>query len=76
MKKVLFLSLVFGGLALTSCKKDYTCECKKNLGGMSWAYTFDINDAKKKDAEAECTYNKVPGVPDVNMDCSVYEAYQ
>lgn len=79
MKKVLFSSLVFGGLALTSCKKDYTCECKFNVVGVpgTMAHTFDINDAKKKDAEAGCTY-KVPGVPesDVNMDCSVYETYQ
>ncbi|WP_107039676.1 hypothetical protein [Brumimicrobium mesophilum] len=26
MKKVLFVGMVFGALALTSCKKDYTCE--------------------------------------------------
>jgi len=69
MKKVLFLSLVFGGLALTSCKKDYECECKYNLGGEPITHTFDIKDVKKKDAEAGCTYN-VPGF-DINVDCSL-----
>lgn len=69
MKKVLFLSLVFGGLALTSCKKDYTCECKYNLGGEAITHKFEIKDAKKKDAEAGCTYN-VPGA-NINVDCSL-----
>ncbi len=29
MKRVFFALAVLSGLALTSCKKDYTCECAK-----------------------------------------------
>ena len=61
MKKVLFVGLFFGALALTSCKKDYTCECKYDLNGSATTHEFAIKDAKKKDAEDACKYN-VPGV--------------
>ena len=52
MKKVLFLSLVFGGLALTSCKKDYTCTCYSPSLNRS-APDIKINGTKKQ-AEDDC----------------------
>ena len=51
MKKVFFIGMLFGGLALTSCKKDYTCECTETSGGSSTSVT--INDTKSN-AEEEC----------------------
>ncbi len=63
MKKVLFVGMVFGALALTSCKKDYTCTFKTpaiDMGGITFPaqeITTDHNDVKKSDAkdlEKEC----------------------
>lgn len=49
MKKVLLIAAV-AAFAMTSCKKDYTCECKA-LGTTASA---QIVDAKKKDAQKAC----------------------
>jgi hypothetical protein len=70
MKKLLFL---FTGIAtaagLTSCKKEYTCECAETSSYTSWnnpadnwdgtnTYTYLLDKQSKKDAEAECvSYN-------------------
>ncbi len=50
MKKVLLVS-AFAVLALASCKKDYTCECK--VAGVTTSTTV-FNDTKKK-AQEKCT---------------------
>lgn len=54
MKKITFLTVVLAGLALASCKKDYTCECTATAGGISATSSVTINDTKKK-AEDACT---------------------
>ena len=49
MKK---LTLILGAVALiamTSCKKDYTCECENSL-----IPSYELKDQKKKDAEDGC----------------------
>lgn len=48
MKKVLFIGLAL--LVLTSCKKDWTCECTS--GDTSGTTT--IKDMTRKDAKEEC----------------------
>ena len=56
MKKVLFVGMLFGAMALTSCKKDYTCECKTttNMEGIAdSSFSETIND-KKDDAKETC----------------------
>ncbi|PWH81371.1 hypothetical protein [Brumimicrobium oceani] len=56
MKKVLFIGMLFGGLALTSCKKDYTCECTTttNMEGIAdTSFSETIND-KKDEAKEKC----------------------
>ena len=59
MKKVLFVGLVFGALALTSCKKDYTCTIK--MPGMADTVVA-YNDLKKADADkAETTCKAASG---------------
>ena len=50
MKKVLFFGAIIAIAGLTSCKKDYDCNCKYN--GVT--YPYKLNDIKKKDAENTC----------------------
>lgn len=50
MKKVLLIAVVGVAFAVTSCKKDYVCECTQG----SSTYSLTIQDAKKKDADAAC----------------------
>ncbi|PWH81369.1 hypothetical protein [Brumimicrobium oceani] len=53
MKKVLFVGMIFGGLALTSCKKDY--KCTYDLGGVEVVDTYDNLDKDEADSkESQC----------------------
>ncbi|NOQ73673.1 MAG: hypothetical protein GQ574_16825 [Crocinitomix sp.] len=53
MKKLLLFSVVLGGLAvMSSCKKDYTCDCTfTSVPELS----IELNKYKKGDAEDACT---------------------
>ena len=53
MKKIIGVAAfaVLGMVALSSCKKDYTCECTLGTTTASTVY----KDIKKKDAESACT---------------------
>jgi hypothetical protein len=53
MKKVLFI-VAISGLALVSCKKDYTCECTSTGGGVSTTVSANTGKMKKSDAETKC----------------------
>jgi hypothetical protein len=58
MKK-LFLSvaaLAFIATSMTSCKKDYDCECKWTdpTDNTTETYTYQLKDVKKKDAKDAC----------------------
>ena len=66
MKKNLIGIFAIGLLTLTSCKKDYTCDCSitttmdyGTVGLDPVVTTADVstplNDYKKKDAEEACT---------------------
>ena len=60
MKKVLFVGMVFGALALTSCKKDYTC----TYGSGDTKVVTEFKDLKKSeadDAEKACTTGLIVG---------------
>jgi len=53
MKKVL-LVLGLGLLALTSCKKDYTCTCE--VGGVESSVEYEgLSKDEADEAEAACT---------------------
>lgn len=57
MKKLLFVFAIAAVGSLASCKKDYTCECTTtdSSGAFETVTTeYDINDAKKSDAEDAC----------------------
>jgi hypothetical protein len=56
MKKVLFIGMIFGGLALTSCKKDYVCDY-----GVDGVPNQEFNDLDKDDAETGETACKLVG---------------
>lgn len=72
MKKTLFiLGLI---LFLTSCKKDYVCECTETPGNTKWEYT--IKGTSKGRAKANCvssSYEDVVGSSTitVNSDCKL-----
>jgi len=55
MKKTLLIAAV-AGLAMASCKKDYTCTCTVPASGSDPAetYTYELKDVKKKDAKDAC----------------------
>jgi len=51
--KNLFILTVFALIALTSCKKDYTCECTGSIDGQVLASeSTTINDTKSNAADA------------------------
>lgn len=51
-KTTLFAFAAFIAVAsFSSCKKDYTCECKTSAGTVT---NIPINDAKKADATDAC----------------------
>ena len=53
MKKLLLVAMIFGGLALTSCKKDYVCTTTvpSFFPGMAPSVTeTPFNDLNKSDA--------------------------
>jgi hypothetical protein len=53
MKKLIVLGLVFGGLAvMSSCKKDYNCDCTFTSGAE---LNIPLDGYKKGDAEDACT---------------------
>lgn len=70
MKKIILLGFAFGALALTSCKKDWTCVCE----GVPIVGTFsdEIKDKTRSDAKSECeSKNTYGGVTVNDMKCSL-----
>ena len=64
MKKILLLTAV-ACMAMTSCKKDYTCECTG--AGLPAGYgSAKYTKVKKKDAQKSCD--------DINTTYQVYGA--
>ncbi|HZH85671.1 MAG TPA: hypothetical protein VFD77_00045 [Brumimicrobium sp.] len=52
MKKVLFVGMVFGALALTSCKKDYTCKHTDSFYDQEYK---DLSKTQATAAKSTCT---------------------
>lgn len=67
MKKIAPIALIalFGALSLTSCKKDYTCECSEN--GV--VYLTTTIHAKKSDAKTACSASSTAG--GTTVSCSL-----
>ena len=49
-----FVAAAVAVISLSSCKKDYICECTFDQAGISGSATTTISDAKKSDAEDAC----------------------
>ena len=58
MKKVIFMGLALAAFAMTSCKKEFQCECTD--GGQVYEKTGKGKDAADACQDAE---QKVLGVP-------------
>lgn len=54
MKKVIVLGLVVAGFTMTSCSKDYTCECTVSGAGLPTTTTSTTLTGKKKDVTTAC----------------------
>lgn len=61
MKKVLFVGMVFGALALTSCKKDYKCTYGDGDTKLVKEYK-DLTKDEAEEQEKDCENNFVEGV--------------
>ncbi|WP_107039675.1 hypothetical protein [Brumimicrobium mesophilum] len=60
MKKVLFVGMVFGALALTSCKKDY--KCTTEVAGVENVETYkDLDKDEADEKKQECETGIVSG---------------
>jgi hypothetical protein len=55
MRKLLFLSAVVVAIGLTSCKKEYTCECvsTETVSGATTTSSVTIK-GKKDEAKEDC----------------------
>ncbi|GAB4453728.1 MAG: hypothetical protein OHK0036_16820 [Bacteroidia bacterium] len=55
MKKVVSIVSAVAVIAtLSSCKKNWTCECTTNCGGTTATFSATSGKMKKKDAETWC----------------------
>jgi hypothetical protein len=52
MRKIVLSLATISLLALTSCKKDWTCECTTTTMGVSASASTTINDTKSNAEEA------------------------
>ena len=74
MKKLLISLVVvaFASFALTSCKKDYTCECEYEMLGVKQTHSFPIEKSSKKDAKDVCSeYATTAGVGGITYNCAL-----
>jgi len=54
VKKLFVIAAAIGLFGMTSCKKDYSCSCAWDVGGVQQAQTWDYGKQKKSDAEDAC----------------------
>jgi Ni/Co efflux regulator RcnB len=71
MKKLVLsiAALALVATTMTSCKKDYTCECTTTALGITVSEEKTINDTKKN-AEAECDKGDL-NVSGITTSCSI-----
>ncbi|MCC6370933.1 MAG: hypothetical protein IT236_08015 [Bacteroidia bacterium] len=73
MKKTILTVAVIAGFAMTSCKKDYTCECvTKDNGTVVSTVSTTINTTKSKAKDA-CSGKATAssGGSTISMECSI-----
>lgn len=52
-KKILLSTLLVSASILTSCKKDYTCECDGSAANLE-TKTYTLSEKSEADAKATC----------------------
>ena len=68
-KKNLFIPILIV-IGLASCKKDYTCECVHNAGGVTSTTTIIYENTKKSDAESACSKNN-SSLGNLSVTCEI-----
>ena len=58
MKKTMLTAGIMLALFLTSCKKDYVCECREDFGTDVVTTKTTITDVNKSGAKANCVSTK------------------
>lgn len=64
MKKISFIAAALIAFSISSCKKDYTCECTQTVTDSSGDVTTDpmynttYRDMKKSNAKSHCQDSK------------------
>ena len=69
MKKIMLVAAV-AVCVLSSCKKDYTCECTTTDNGTVIQTVTYTGKMKKSDSESWCSANKVE-VGSTKMECKL-----
>jgi hypothetical protein len=54
MKKVLYSAAIIGLFSLSSCKKDYSCDCEVTVMGQTTTSSAKIEDSSNSDAKEAC----------------------
>ena len=68
MKKVLFIGMLLGGLALTSCSKDWVCECQYNGAVDSYVIYNKTKSKAKKQCRGDVSIGLIKVAGDENCD--------
>lgn len=72
--KFMFALAAVGMLALTSCKKDWNCDCEYTVDGTTLEGGVEIQDASKSDAEDTCdSFETTSSAAGQSWDCTLTE---
>lgn len=53
--RIVAAAIIVGAISLTSCKKDYWCDCSTTVnGGSSILSSTELKDQTKRDAKDAC----------------------
>jgi hypothetical protein len=78
MKKV-FLVLGLLTIGLSSCKKDYTCECEVTIDDQTLDEKIvvgDIKNATEDEAKSECQKQNYDKMVDIILPDTTYQSHQ
>ena len=75
MKKVLLIA-VAGMFVLTSCKKDWTCDCKIEYGSAKQNFALPLTNQTKSSATTQCdaaqtNYSSIYGAMNGTVKCDL-----
>ncbi len=79
MKKVVVALVVLSGFTLASCKKDYTCECRKihtdddgsSVSTSDGSYTFKDSKVRAADKCNDLEENGTDILGDYSRECDI-----